>query len=289
MRLLFLNNLLSWFMIIMNKDERSLIGYLNILFLLMLCLFSTVAFGDSLEDMAKKAQNPLTNINILPIQNNTSYGMGPYNRTANTLNIEPVIPFALNDKWNLITKTIIPIISNPNINHPNGRTTGLGDVNPSFYFAPKSGKDYTIGFGPSFFLPTATQKDLGTGKWSAGPGAVFVVTPGHWVIGSLVNQVWSFAGQSDRPHFSQMTWQPFVNRNFGGGWYLTTSPIVTSVWSATAGNRWTLPAGGGGGKVWRVSNGLYMNIDAQVFYSILTPDSINSRWGSRLEFKLLFP
>lgn len=245
--------------------------------------------SDTLEAVAKAAQNPIANITIIPFQNNTSYGIGPYNRTQNVLNIEPVIPFQLNDNWNLITRTIVPIISQPKVMSPTGSTNGLGDINPTFFFSPRNHGTFMWGVGPSFFLPTATNRDLGSGKWSVGPGVVVVGSPGHWIIGSLLNNVWSVAGQSDRTHVSQLTFQPFINYNMAKGWYIGGSPIMTANWVADPDNRWTVPVGGGIGRIMSVGHQMYINVDAEVFYNVLTPDNSGSRISTRIELKLLFP
>lgn len=268
---------------------RLRLRYLIHVTLIWLLLWPIGASADSLEDVAKEAQNPIGALTGVPFQDNTSYGVGPYNRTQNVLNIEPVIPFKLNDHWNLITRTIVPIISQPNIDHPSGGNTGLGDVNPSFFFAPQLSKTFTIGLGPTFLLPTATHRNLGNGKWGVGPGLVIVATPGHWVAGTLLNNIWSVAGQEDRVRVNQMTFQPFINYNLRKGWYVGGSPIITSNWVASPGNRWVVPLGGGVGRILRTNSKVYVNLDVEAFYDVVTPDVSGSRLGSRFEMKLLFP
>jgi hypothetical protein len=142
------------------------------------------------------------------------------------LNVQPVAPFSLNEDWNLVTRTIIPTISTP---LPWGeRVTGIGDLNPTFFFSPVKPTNGIIwGAGPVFVLPTATNELTGQGKWSVGPSFVAVKIAGPWVIGALINNVWSVAGNSARESVNQMTLQPFLNYNFPGGWYLTSSPIIT--------------------------------------------------------------
>jgi hypothetical protein len=257
--------------------------------LIALLSWPTFASADTLEDLAKQAQNPVANLTLVPFQNNTSYGVGPYNRTQNVLNIEPVIPFALNEHWNLITRTIVPIVSQPNIAHPTGGNTGLGDINPTFFLSPRLSKTFTFGLGPTFLLPTATNHNLGNGKWGVGPGLVVVATPGHWVTGTLLNNIWSVAGQQDRVRVDQMTFQPFINYNLPGGWYVGGSPIITSNWVASPGDKWLVPLGGGIGRIFRTGSHVYVNLDVEAFYNVVTPNNNGSRLGSRLEMKLLFP
>ncbi len=246
------------------------------------------ADSDAVEALAKAAQNPISNLMSLPFQDNTSYRVGSSGQTQNVLNIEPVIPFQLNDDWNLITRTIIPVVSQPNLAGSRGQSNGLGDINPSFFFSPRTSNVTIWGIGPSFFMPTATQRMLGSGKWSVGPGLIVVSTPGHWVLGALVSNVWSFAGQSDRERFDQLTAQPFVNYNVSNGWYVSSSPIITADWAASPGNKWLVPMGGGFGRVFMLGQ-LYLNAETQVFYNVMTPDNNGSRWSTRFQLKLLFP
>jgi hypothetical protein len=153
-----------------------------------------------------------------PMQNNTNFGIGPYGRDQDVLNFQPVIPFHLTKKWNLITRTILPVVWQPDASQPTGQGWyGLGDLNPSLFFSPaKSGK-LIWGVGPALVFPTATAPQLGQGKVSAGPGVVALTTPGHWVIGALANNVWSFAGTGSRPPVNQFLLQYFINYKHEGG------------------------------------------------------------------------
>ncbi len=202
--------------------------------------------------LAKAAQNPVADMISFPMQNNTNFGIGPYGRDQDVLNFQPVIPLHLTKKWNLITRTILPVVWQPNPSQPSQGWYGLGDLNPSLFFSPaKSGK-LIWGVGPALVFPTATADQLGQGKVSAGPGVVALTTPGHWVIGALANNVWSFAGTGSRPPVNQFLLQYFINYNMKGGWYVTTAPIITADWRASSGNQLTLPFGGGFGRIMKI-------------------------------------
>jgi hypothetical protein len=109
------------------------------------------------------------------------------------------------------------------------------------------------------------------------------------VFGALINQQWSFAGDSDRQNVSQMLIQPFVNYNLADGWYLVSAPIITANWEASSDNTWTVPVGGGFGKLWRVGKiGLPINTQLQAFYNAETPDG-GPEWQLRFQFQFLFP
>ena len=156
------------------------------------------AEGDT-EALAKAAQNPVASLISVPLQNNTAFGVGPNDRTLNVLNIQPVIPINISENWNLITRIIQPIVWQPNVSQTSQGWFGLGDMNPTFFFSPAKPSKLIWGIGPTFVIPTATADQLGQGKFSMGPGVVLLTTPGKWVIGTLINNVWSVAGSGSRP------------------------------------------------------------------------------------------
>ena len=169
----------------------------------------------------------------VPFQNNFNFHVGPHDQLQDILNIQPVIPITLDRDWNLITRWVTPVISQPPLTVTGEREFGLGDINPSFFFSPKQPTHGIIwGIGPTFVFPTGTDKTLTQGKYSIGPTFVALTIQGPWVLGVLVNNVWSFAGKSNRGPVNQMLLQPFVNYNLPGGWYLTSSPIITADWEA---------------------------------------------------------
>src|SRR5271163_34615 len=187
--------------------------------------------------LAKAAQNPIADLISFPLQNNTAFGVGPYKRAENELLIEPVIPLHITKGWNLITRTIWPQIVQPDPTQPTKGWTGFGDLNPSFFLSPSAPHKLTWGVGPTFVFPWATAEQLGQGKLSMGPAVVALTMPGHWVIGVLVNNIWSVEGPHERANVNQMLLQYFVNYNFKKGWYVTTSPIITADWEANSGSR----------------------------------------------------
>ena len=242
---------------------------------------------DTTKELAKAAQNPVASMISLPFQNNTNFEVGPKEKTQNVLNIQPVWPFSLNEEWNLITRTIIPVISQPEFIPGQDRENGLGDINFTAFLAPAKPGKWIWGAGPVFLLPTATDDVLGTEKWGAGPSAVVLTMQGPWVYGALINQIWSFAGDDDRADVNQMMVQPFVNYNLPDGWYLSSGPIITANWEADSGNKWTVPVGGGFGKIFRIGK-QPMNASVQAFYNVEKPDN-GPDWTLRLQVQFLFP
>ncbi|WP_204139779.1 neuromedin U [Halomicronema sp. CCY15110] len=242
--------------------------------------------ASSQADLAKASQNPIASLISVPLQNNTNFGVGEFDRTSNILNVQPVIPVPLSDRLTLVNRTIIPIAYQPELAAGLDSAFGLGDINYTGFLVPETTGNFTWGVGPSIVLPTATDTILGTGKWSIGPAAVGLVSQGPIVAGALVSQLWSFAGDSDRADISLLTVQPFFNYNFAGGWYATTSPIITANWQ-TDDDQWTVPLGGGGGRVFNIGS-QPVNASLQAYWNALKPEGA-ADWTLRAQMTLLFP
>lgn len=238
-------------------------------------------------ELQKAVQNPVANLISVPIQNNSNFSVGPYDRTQDVLNIQPVIPVKLNENWMVITRVIQPIVWQPYPASTQSGAYGLGDMNPTFFLSPIRPGKLIWGVGPAMVLPTATTDILGQGKFSLGPSVVALAQPGHWTLGALVNNVWSVAGSGSRPAVNQMLLQYFVNYNLKKGWYLTSSPILTANWKATSGNVWTVPVGGGIGRVTKIGF-QPVNLTAQFYGNPVRPAGTSS-WGMRLQIAFLFP
>jgi opacity protein-like surface antigen len=238
------------------------------------------------EDLQKQSQNPIADLVSVPFQSNTNFNTGPFNRTQEVLNIQPVVPMHLSEDWNLISRTIIPLISQPSPLF-DSNTNGIGDITQSLFFSPAHPGALIWGVGPVFTVPSANDPILGTGKLLFGPTAVFLTTPGHWVIGVLLNNQWSVAGNPLTPSVNTFLAQPFLNYNMARGWYLTSSPIITSNWLAASGQQWTVPIGGGFGRVFKVED---QPVNAQIagYYNVVRPTGTPA-WQLRATLALLFP
>jgi len=241
---------------------------------------------DETAELARAVQNPIASLISLPFQNNTDFNFGPQDETLNTLNIQPVWPFELNENWNLITRTILPLVSQPEIIPGQGRETGLGDTTFTAFFSPKDSGKWIWGVGPVVLIPTNTDERLAADEWGLGPSIVVLTMRGPWVIGSLASNVWDI-GASDGNDINFFTWQPFVNYNMDGGWYLTSSPIITANWEARSGEEWTIPIGGGFGRIFRIGK-QPMNASFQYFYNLEEPDIVGD-WSIRLQLQFMFP
>jgi hypothetical protein len=247
----------------------------------------TPAASTTTSDLQKAVQNPVASLISVPVQNNSNFGVGPYDRTQDVLNIQPVIPAKISKNWMLITRIIQPIIWQPYPDQPTGGEYGFGDMNPTFFLSPAKPGKLIWGVGPAFAIPTATNQILGQGKFSMGPSVVVLAQPGKWTLGALVNNVWSIAGSGSRPDVNQMLLQYFVNYNLNKGWYITISPILTANWNASSGNVWTVPFGGGVGRVMKLGF-QPVNISAAFYGNAVYPSGA-SPWGMRLQIAFLFP
>jgi hypothetical protein len=256
----------------------------NILLIsLLLTGTATVFAQDAQEDLARDAANPIANLISFPIQNNADYGLGPYNRTANVMNIQPVIPLA-QGKW--ITRTIFPFAWVPDVTQETGTlSSGLSDILFTAFYVP--GKGSTMwGVGPVLEFPTGGEI-RGNQKWSAGLSGVLLAQPGPWTLGLLANNVWSFAGDSDAADVNKGLLQYFIVYQLGNGWYLNSAPILTVDWNASEGNKWKVPFGAGGGKLMFWGK-LPANLQTQVYYYVESPQ-YGPEWQWRIQLQFFLP
>jgi hypothetical protein len=255
----------------------------------------TPAASQNTDALRKAAQNPIASLISVPVQNNDNFGIGPDDRIQDVLNVQPVIPVRLSANVNLISRIITPIVYQPTISVPlsptgapvNQGVYGFGDLNPTFFLAPSKASKLIWGAGPAIVIPTATSQLLGQGKWSIGPSVVALVQPGKWTFGALVNNVFSFAGQSDRANVNQMTFQYFINYNLKKGWYLTWQPTLTANWEVNDGGRWVVPVGGGIGRIMKLGF-QPVNVGLQFYGNAVHPPGA-SNWSMRLQIAFLFP
>lgn len=248
------------------------------------------------EVLAKKTQNPVADLITVPFQSNFNFynihtRLGPMDYDRHTmgylLNVQPVIPFKLSEEWNIITRTIVPIVNQPQLAPGMGSHGGLGDVQFTPFFSPSRPSKLVCGAGPVLVFPTATDQWLGSGKCSAGPSGVLAYMDGPWVIGVLAQNLWSYAGESDRNYVNQMVVQPFVNYNLPKGWYINTGPMITADWHADSDERWTVPLGAGVGKLFFVGK-LPVNASLAGYYNVVHP-TFGPEWSARFQLQFLFP
>ena len=245
-------------------------------------------------DLRSAVQNPISSLISLPFK--LTLDSGAENGDATILNIQPVIPVTVGD-WNLVNRMIIPIanvdgaIQGPNNPSPGagdgGGASGLGDINYSIYFSPVKVGKVIWGVGPSLNMPTADNDQLGSGKWSGGITAVALNVPKWGSLGILGRQLWSFAGDEDRQEVSQALIEPFINYNLDNGWFLISDMVMTANWKADSGNQWTVPLGGGVGRVFKVG-GQAINSRLEYYYNVEKPTGAPD-YSVSFTWQFLFP
>ena len=196
-------------------------------------------------DLAKAIENPISDLYYIPFQNLTNFNVGPHKGTQDILNIQPVIPIHINSEWNVITRTIIPLVWNPSMQPGKTVPFGIAPITFSAFLTPagKPANGLVWGVGPVVQIPAASSSTLGSSVWGGGPTAVIIKMSGPWVIGALINNVWSFGGdngptgkRAGGTGYSVMTLQPGINYNFSDGWFINSAPIITANW-LTAGDK----------------------------------------------------
>ena len=240
------------------------------------------------SELAKQLANPIAALISVPFQLNWDNDIGPADGGSRlTLNVQPVIPFSLNDDWNLISRTILPVVDQEDLFPGSGDQFGLGDTVQSLFFSPKAPTDrgWIWGVGPVFLVPTATDDLLGTGKWGAGPTAVALKQQGPWTYGALANHIWSFAGDGDRNDLSNTFLQPFVSYTTPQAWTVAFNAEATYDWKA---EQWNIPVALLVSKVTRLGKQM-ISIQAGPRYYLESTPSGPEGWAFRANLTLLFP
>lgn len=239
----------------------------------------------SADELARQLSNPVASLVSVPMQLNHDEWESGGNRTY--LNVQPVVPVSLNEDWNLISRTIVPLVYQDDIVPGAGSQFGTGDITQSLFFSPKEpgAGGWIWGIGPALLLPTASDDLLGAGKWGAGPTAVALKqTEGGWTYGALANHLWSFAGDGDRNDLSATFLQPFVSKGLGQGRTFTVNLESSYDWK---GEQWTVPVNLGYSKVTKIGSQL-VSYQGGVRYYADAPDG-GPDWGVRFVFTLLYP
>jgi len=237
------------------------------------------------DALAKQLSNPVAALISVPFQFNYDSG---YDNGGEKwlLNIQPVIPIDLSEKWNLISRTIVPVVEQTNVVNDDSQS-GLGDTVQSFFFSPKkpTASGWIIGVGPAALLPTATDELLGQDQWALGPTAVALKqTESGWTYGALMNQLWSVAGDDDRADVNNLFLQPFLTKGLGKGRTLSFNLESSYDWERS---QWTVPFNLGFSKVSKLGSQL-VSWQGGVRYYLEAPEG-GPEWGLRFAFTMLFP
>jgi hypothetical protein len=240
------------------------------------------------DAMIKDSGNPITSVLNLPVQDNVSFGIGEYERTAHLIKIQPIrLTVRTGRVYRIRSRSIIPFAYIPDVNSPTGGTFGLGDIVLTGYFSPHRLGKHIWGIGPVLSLPTATDEKLGSGKWSAGASAVLLTQRKHWLTGFILLNIWSFAGADDRPEVNRMQIDPLVRYHLGKRWMFVSSPTISADWTAPEGERWLVPVGGGIGRIWLMA-GYGWSFEVQAFYNVIHPDTYPfPDWSMRFQVQFI--
>jgi hypothetical protein len=259
-----------------------------VIVLLVGLLMSTPAFGGEEEDLAKKLSNPVAALISVPIQANYDDNYGAADQgSVWRINIQPVIPFTLNEEWNLISRTILPIIDQDDVPAAGMGESGIGDIVQSLFFSPKAPTSGGLiwGAGPVFLIPSATDEMLGGEKWGIGPTGVVLKQAGPWTIGGLVNHIESFAGEDDRADISATFIQPFVS-------YITKTKTTIGLnlestydWES---EQWAVPVNFTVNQLLKIGPQI-IQVGGGIRYWAESPDGGPEDWGARLQLTFLFP
>jgi hypothetical protein len=242
------------------------------------------------EELRTIARNPFADEFKLPFEEDFTFSQGPYDRGANSLAIQPVIPLLITGDWLLVTRVVATAIAyQPNSLARSGGTTGLGDTTSSFFLTPAHTGKLIWGVGPAVLMPTATSNPLGAGKWGVGPTGAALVEPEWGSAGVLTQNIWSVAGDRNRSPVNQLQIEPMFSYNLPRAWYLTSNPTIVANWTQPTSDRWLLPIGGGAGRSFNIRKQA-IDSNLTLYWNAVHPTSqFSPKWQLNLQFTLLFP
>lgn len=241
------------------------------------------------ENLARQLSNPVASLISVPMQSNYDCGIGPAEDGCRfTLNLQPVVPFSIAEDWNLVSRTIMPIVYQDDIFPGAGDQLGLGDTVQSLFFSPKAPSSFgglLWGAGPVLLIPTATDSLLGSEKFGIGPTAVVLKQSGRWTYGVLGNHIWSVAGDDDRADVSATFLQPFVTYTTPDAWTFSLNTESTYNWKT---EDWAAPVNLGVSKLVRLGR-QPASIGGAVRYWAESARNGPEGFGARFTITLLFP
>lgn len=251
----------------------------------LVCAQTNTSSSTSVEDLAKERQNPVSGLRQVGLDTTLSPNVPVTGGTEGAYSLQVVWPVKLTEDWRMITYSIVPVLQLPK--EDSGDTVGLGNSLFNFYVtANEPAGDFVWGVGPAVLLPTRTDSDLGSDRVGLGPSGVLYYAVNDWGAGLVLQNVWSLAGDG-RNEINAFGGQYILNYNLANGWYLYSNSTITADWTEDSSNRWTVPVGGGFGKVFTVG-GESLSASLQGIANVVRPDH-SAKWAINFQISILFP
>jgi hypothetical protein len=267
---------------------RSPAGALGAMAFVAVTALAASAQAETNEQLAMQLSNPVAALISVPFQLNYEQNIGSARDGKRwVLNIQPVVPFDFNADWNIISRTILPVVWQDEVFPGAGRQSGTGDIVQSLFFSPKAPTAGGViwGAGPVLLLSTGSNDLLTADKWGAGPTGVVIRQQGPWTAGALANHIWSFAGNSSRADVNATFLQPFLTYTTPTATTFSLNTESTYDWND---RQWRVPINAGVSQILRMG-GQLVQVGTVARYWAASPDQGPHGWGLRFSFTLLFP
>ncbi|HEX4771376.1 MAG TPA: hypothetical protein VH351_11115 [Bryobacteraceae bacterium] len=265
-------------------------GLSRALVLIPLSLSFSLYSQQGADEARESARNPVADVIKVPFVEDIFVDTGRYGRTANSLQIQPVIPVQISGNFLLVPRIVAtPLAYVPDVTQAKGGTTGVADTILTFFITPVRTGKLIWGVGPALLIPTSTSADVGGGRWDLGPSFVLLTEPKWGSAGLLVQNIWSLPGNSRRVSVDQIQIETSFSANLPHGWYLLTAPTISADWIQAAGNRWVVPFGAGTGRVFDFGHQA-MDFNIALYYNAIRPARLPfAKWQLSLQLTLLYP
>lgn len=272
----------------LRTAKRSLPCLLSLLLLGTACTSPvTNSYGADKRALAREARNPISKVTKVGIQNNGNFGVGVKDEVEYVGNVEISLPVALDDDFNVINQFRLPVTHQPEIQRGDGDQNGIGNLEYRSWFSLDNDSGGILGFGPVLLFPTNSDDRLGADAYSAGFGVLTMRTPGNWMVGMSGSNVWDIPGSLSDDNVDVMLVDVFLNYLLDDGWYLTATPEITADWKADKDDKWTIPIGGGFGRVVEFGS-QPANFSLQAFWNAETPETTGGDWSIVFGVDLLY-